>query len=163
MKNAVDTFLRSTFLTLPQMYSTIGRTAARAIETKVIADAMPDWIAELIAQKNTPNKVTFTMHPAGTGVALNEAPRGALGHWLNYSDTKIDNYQMVVPSTWNFGPRDDANMAGPVEQALVGTPVVNDQQPLEVLRVIHSFDPCIACAVHLVNLTGDDEVDINVL
>jgi Ni,Fe-hydrogenase I large subunit len=163
MVAAVNTFLSATFLTLPQMYSTIGRTAARAIETKVIADAMIGWITELIGTKNSPNKVTFTMQPAGSGFALNEAPRGALGHWLNYSETKIDNYQMVVPSTWNFGPRDAANVAGPVEQALIGTPVLNDQQPLEVLRVIHSFDPCIACAVHLVNLTGDEEVNINVL
>jgi Ni,Fe-hydrogenase I large subunit len=145
------------------MYSTIGRTSARAIETKVIADAMADWIAELIVVKNNPLRESFTMQAAGSGVALNEAPRGALGHWLNYSDTKIDNYQMVVPSTWNFGPRDDANVAGPVEQALIGTPVANDQKPLEILRVIHSFDPCIACAVHLVNLTGDEEVTINVL
>jgi [NiFe] hydrogenase large subunit len=163
MVTAVDTFLGNTFLTLPQMYSTIGRTGARAIETKVIADAMPDWIADLIVTKNNPLRVSFTMQPAGTGVALNEAPRGALGHWLNYSGTKIDNYQMVVPSTWNFGPRDAANVAGPVEQALIGTPVAVEAQPLEVLRVIHSFDPCIACAVHLVNLTGDDEANINVL
>jgi [NiFe] hydrogenase large subunit len=85
----------------------------------------------------------------GSGVALNEAPRGALGHWLSFASTKVTNYQMVVPSTWNFGPRDGNNVPGPVEQAMVGTPVADQQKPLEVLRVVHSFDPCIACAVHV--------------
>ncbi len=165
MVQAVDSFLGDTGLSLSQMYSTIGRTAARAIETKVIADAMPGWTSQLLQQVqagNNNNRTIFTMPAAGTGFALNEAPRGALGHWVNYSDTKIANYQIVVPSTWNFGPRDAANVAGPVEQALVGTPVANQQQPLEVLRVIHSFDPCIACAVHLVNPKNGDVVKITV-
>jgi Ni,Fe-hydrogenase I large subunit len=157
----VGDFLANTGMTLADMYSTMGRTAARAIETKFIADSMyADWVNELMNRINpqlttdTVGRVSFTMPPQPTcnGSFLNEAPRGALGHWVSYSSNggnpQITNYQMVVPSTWNFGPRDANDVAGPVEQALVGTPVVNQQQPLEVLRTVHSFDPCIACAVH---------------
>jgi [NiFe] hydrogenase large subunit len=157
--SVVNLFLQQTGLSLNQMYSTIGRTAARAIETKVIVDAMGSWANQLTPSPQTktmPFRKTFTMTTSGTGVALNEAPRGALGHWLNYSGTKIVNYQMVVPSTWNFGPRDANNVPGPVEQALVGTPVADQQKPLEVLRVVHSFDPCIACAVHVFDPKNDD-------
>jgi [NiFe] hydrogenase large subunit len=157
--SVVNTFLQQTGLTLSQMYSTIGRTAARAIESKVIVDAMGSWANELTPSPQTktmPFRKTFTMIKAGSGVALNEAPRGALGHWLSYTDTKITNYQMVVPSTWNFGPRDASNIPGPVEQALVGTPVADQTKPLEVLRVVHSFDPCIACAVHVFDPTSGD-------
>jgi len=89
------------------------------------------------------------MASSGSGVGLNEAPRGALGHWVNYSNQKITNYQMVVPSTWNFGPRDANDVPGPVEASLKDVPVADEARPLEVLRVIHSFNPCIACAVHV--------------
>ena len=166
MVAAVNTFLQRSGLTLPQMYSTIGRTGARAIETKVIADALPGWNSSLLtrlAGGNSTNRNSFTMLPSGTGVALNEAPRGALGHWLTYSGNKITNYQMVVPSTWNFGPRDSANVAGPVEQALLDTPVVDQSRPLEVLRVVHSFDPCLACAVHLFDPSGGNTDDMPVV
>jgi len=96
-----------------------------------------------------PNRKSFTMTSSGSGIGLNEAPRGALGHWVSYSSQKITNYQMVVPSTWNFGPRDSSDVPGPVEQALVGVPVADEARPVELLRVIHSFNPCIACAVHV--------------
>ena len=88
-------------------------------------------------------------------MGLNEAPRGALGHWINIENQKIGNYQMVIPSTWNFGPRCAGNNRGPVEQALIGTPVADPQKPLEILRVVHSFDPCIACAVHVIDTQND--------
>jgi [NiFe] hydrogenase large subunit len=110
-----------------------------------------------------PFRSTFTMPDAGSGVALNEAPRGALGHWLNYSGGKISNYQMVVPSTWNFGPRDSANVPGPVEQALIDTPVADESKPLEVLRVVHSFDPCIACAVHVLDPKNNQSFKVQAL
>lgn len=148
----VNSFLQKIGLKLADMYSTLGRTAARAIETKVIADAMSSWAGQVQASSQTltmPFRKTFTMTSSGSGLGLNEAPRGALGHWLNFSSQKITNYQMVVPSTWNFGPRDANNVPGPVEQALVDVPVADQARPLEVLRVIHSFNPCIACAVHV--------------
>ncbi len=150
--NAVNTLLQRAGLSLADMYSTIGRTAARAIETKVIADAASAWASGLSPSPQSfdmPFRTTFSMQDSGSGLALNEAPRGALGHWLNFSGGRIVNYQMVVPSTWNFGPRDASGIPGPVEQALVGTPVADQARPLEVLRVVHSFDPCIACAVHV--------------
>jgi [NiFe] hydrogenase large subunit len=149
--DAVDTFLLQSGLPLSAMYSILGRTAARSIETKVIADAMADWTSRLVQSSRPsfmPFRTEFTMADSGSGAGLNEAPRGALGHWLSFSGGKITNYQMVVPSTWNFGPRDAGDVPGPVERALVGVPVADPERPLEVLRLIHSFNPCIACAVH---------------
>jgi [NiFe] hydrogenase large subunit len=152
-KTQVNAFLQKLGLSLSAMYSSLGRTAARAIETKVIADAMVSWAGQVKATTPStsamPNRKTFTMASSGSGVGLNEAPRGALGHWVSYSNQKITNYQMVVPSTWNFGPRDGNDVPGPVENSLTGVPVADEGRPLEVLRVIHSFNPCIACAVHI--------------
>jgi hydrogenase large subunit len=88
------------------------------------------------------------------GVGLSEAPRGALAHWIVIKDGKIDNYQLVVPSTWNASPRDAQGQRSAYEEALIGTPVADPEQPVEVLRTIHSFDPCIACAVHLYDERG---------
>jgi [NiFe] hydrogenase large subunit len=162
----VNAFLQKAGMSLAGMYSTLGRTAARAIETKVIADVMSTWVGQLSPSpggSEMPFRSTFTMPDAGSGVALNEAPRGALGHWLNYSGGKISNYQMVVPSTWNFGPRDSANVPGPVEQALIDTPVADESKPLEVLRVVHSFDPCIACAVHVFDPKNNQRFKVQAL
>jgi len=165
--SAVNTFLQKTGLSLSAMYSSLGRTAARAIETKVIADAMITWSGQVTASPQStsamPFRKTFTILSSGSGVALNEAPRGALGHWQSFSSTKITNYQMVVPSTWNFGPRDANNVPGPVEQALEGVPVADEARPLEVLRVVHSFNPCIACAVHVFNPETNDTFKVKVL
>jgi hydrogenase large subunit len=85
-----------------------------------------------------------------------EAPRGGLAHYIVIKDEKIDNYQAVVPSTWNAGPRDAQNRPGPYEASLVGNPIADPENPLEVLRTIHSFDPCIACAVHTVDVEGNE-------
>lgn len=148
---AVDAFLQQVGLPLSAMYSLLGRTAARTIETKMIADVLRSWSSELVSSSKPftmPFRTEFTMADTGSGAGLNEAPRGALGHWLSFSGGKITNYQMVVPTTWNFGPRDANDEPGPVERALVGVPVAEQERPLEVLRLIHSFDPCIACAVH---------------
>jgi [NiFe] hydrogenase large subunit len=91
------------------------------------------------------------MPASASGYGLNEAPRGAVGHWLQIQNGVIGNYQLVVPSTWNLGPRCSADKPGPVESALVGTPVVDPKRPVEILRTVHSFDPCIACAVHVID------------
>lgn len=166
-KRQVDSFLRSVGLSLPAMYSTLGRTAARAIETKVIVDAMVSWAGQVkVTTPSTsamPNRKSFSMISSGSGVGLNEAPRGALGHWVNFSSQKITNYQMVVPSTWNFGPRDGSDVPGPVEKSLTGVPVADEARPLEVLRVIHSFNPCIACAVHVFNPESKGEFEVKAL
>jgi len=97
-----------------------------------------------------------------SGYGWHEAPRGALGHWIRIRDQKILNYQAVVPSTWNASPRDARGARGPYEAALVGTPLADPQKPLEILRTIHSFDPCLACAVHLFDGRHNELVQINV-
>ena len=155
MVPAVDDFLRRTGLVLNDLHSTLGRIAARAIETKVIADAMDGWLNQLTSGQGTYTPATIPATASGYG--LNEAPRGALGHWISISAGKIGNYQMVVPSTWNLGPRCASGKRGPVEAALIGTAVKDPAKPVEVLRTVHSFDPCLACAVHVID-TGADQV-----
>ena len=96
------------------------------------------------------------------GVAPCEAPRGALAHWVKIKNTKIDSYQCVVPTTWNAGPRDAKGQIGAYEAALLNTPMVNPAQPLEILRTIHSFDPCLACATHVMSPEGEELVSVKV-
>jgi len=96
------------------------------------------------------------------GMGLSEAPRGALGHWIDMVDGKINNYQMVVPSTWNLGPRCAAGKRGPVEEALIGTKVADPARPIEILRVVHSYDPCLACAVHVIDTRGGRNFSVRV-
>jgi [NiFe] hydrogenase large subunit len=157
----VDAFLSTSGLTLADLHSTLGRVAARAIETKVIADAMDGWLNQLRAGAAV--RVEIALPTSAQGHALNEAPRGALGHWIDISDQKIANYQMVVPSTWNFGPRCLRDKRGPVEEALIGTRVADPSKPLEILRTVHSFDPCIACAVHAVDTTTGKRYEVRAL
>jgi [NiFe] hydrogenase large subunit len=157
----VEMFLAETGLQVDHLYSTLGRTAARALETQVIGAAMEDWLTQLAPGSAAYR--TMPMPASGAGVGFNEAPRGALGHWIDIQNGQIGNYQMVVPSTWNFGPRCVNDLAGPVEQALVGTPVADPAQPLEVLRTVHSLDPCIACAVHVVDPESDRTYEVRVI
>jgi [NiFe] hydrogenase large subunit len=149
IKSTVDAFIQDAGISLEQMYSTMGRIAARAIETQVIADAMDEWLNQL--QIGGSVSQSWTMPASASGYGLNEAPRGAVGHWLQVQNGTIGNYQLVVPSPWNFGPRCSSDKAGPVESALVGTPVADTARPIEILRTVHSFDPCIACAVHVID------------
>lgn len=152
-------------LPLEAMFSTFGRTAARAIETKIIAGQMPGWLDALLANirngdLNVHNAALWepsTWPREARGVGIMEAPRGALAHWIVIRNGVIDNYQAVVPSTWNAGPRDDRGQPGPYEAALADRHRLADpKRPLELLRTIHSFDPCIACAVHVNDPDGED-------
>ena len=144
------------------LFSTVGRTAARAIETELMADMMLEWVDELAKNVASGDHSTWTefdfdeVSRSAKGYGLAEAPRGALGHWVKIEDGKITNYQAVVPSTWNAAPRDHKNRMGAYEAALIGTKVADPEQPLEILRTIHSFDPCIACAVHIVDTKGKE-------
>ncbi|ABS27701.1 nickel-dependent hydrogenase large subunit [Anaeromyxobacter sp. Fw109-5] len=147
-------------LTPAVLHSTLGRHAARAIRTAVLAElALKHWqlLVENIGRGDTAvfNPPTF---PKGEvrGFGFHEAPRGALSHWVVIEDGAIENYQAVVPSTWNAGPRDGKGQAGPYEAALVGNPIADAKLPLEALRTIHSFDPCLACAVHAVDADGTE-------
>jgi len=149
------------------LHSTIGRHGARAIRSAMMADlALKHWqlLVDNIGKGDLEifNKPTF---PKGEiqGFGFHEAPRGALSHWIVIKDGVIKNYQCVVPSTWNAGPRDDKDKAGPYESSLVGNPIADPDQPLEVLRTIHSFDPCIACAVHMLDPDGKELIKVNAL
>ncbi|MES9947284.1 MAG: hydrogenase 2 large subunit [gamma proteobacterium symbiont of Ctena orbiculata] len=153
------------------LFSTLGRTAARTLETKILADAMQGWYDQLIANIKAGDTKTFNdalWEPSSwpsqcKGVGFMEAPRGALGHWIVIEDGKIANYQAVVPSTWNAGPRDAGGQAGAYEAALQDNHQLLDaEKPVEILRTIHSFDPCIACAVHLSDEDGEEMLQLKV-
>ncbi|WP_297920017.1 nickel-dependent hydrogenase large subunit [Metallibacterium sp.] len=152
------------------LFSTMGRTAARTLESKLIADSMQGWYDQLMANIRAGKLETFnpalwepsTWPSTSKGVGFMEAPRGALAHWIVIKDEKIDNYQAVVPSTWNAGPRDALGQDGPYEAALRGTTLLDPKQPLEILRTIHSFDPCLACAVHVADPDGTPLIQIEV-
>lgn len=140
------------------LHSTIGRHAARAVRTSILADlALKHW--QLLVNNIASGDLQIfnpPQFPRGEqrGFGFHEAPRGTLSHWIVINNGKIKNYQCVVPSTWNAGPRDGQDQPGPYESALVDNPVADPEKPLEVLRTIHSFDPCIACAVHLLDTEG---------
>jgi len=128
------------------------RHLARAREAVKVGEAMDRWLDEL--QVGVPPFTGYDTPTSGSGVGLTEAPRGALGHWVAISGGKLSRYQVITPTCWNASPRDDAGVRGPMEQALVGTPVMDPNRPIEALRVIHSFDPCLSCAVHVMRPGG---------
>jgi hydrogenase large subunit len=136
-----------------QGVSVIDRHAARVIEAKKIADAMEQWVLQL--KPGQPAYAESKVPDSAEGMGLTEGARGALGHWIKISGKKIENYQAVVPTTWNCSPRDDKGVRGAVEESLVGTSVADTENPIEVVRVVRSFDPCIACAVHLIKPSGE--------
>jgi hydrogenase large subunit len=153
------------------LFSTLGRTAARTLETAILADAMQGWLDQLIGNIRAGKTQTFNdtlWEPSSwpkrcEGVGTMEAPRGALSHWIVIEDQKIANYQAIVPSTWNAGPRDGTGQPGAYEAALEDRhTMVDPKQPLEILRTIHSFDPCIACAVHVTDPDGEELVEVKV-
>jgi Ni,Fe-hydrogenase I large subunit len=146
IKKAVDGLLGATGLKVGDLDSVMGRHAARAVEAKLLAERCAKWLSELKPEE--PSWAEYTIPESGQGYGLVEASRGALGHWIEIKGKVIARYQCVVPTTWNMSPRDDKGVAGPVEQALVGTPVADAENPIEAARVIRSFDPCLSCAVH---------------
>ena len=134
----------------------VARHAARAIETKLVVDACYKWCDDLLAAMTKPGfKIHDTEHweppSSGMGAGFSEPPRGALGHWIKVKDKKIANYQAVVPATWNASPRDEKGVRGQYEEALIGAPVPDPENPINVVRIIRSFDPCLACAVHIID------------
>ncbi len=144
------------------LFSTLGRIAARAIETQLMARQLQNWVLDLdrhMASGDTRIHAGDKWDPdtwpqSAQGFGFHEAPRGALGHWVEIENKKIKNYQCVVPSTWNAGPRDAHGQRGAYETALLNTPVADPERPLEILRTVHSFDPCMACAVHVLDVEG---------
>jgi hydrogenase large subunit len=170
-KELVGMTLKTLDVPVDALFSTLGRTAARGLETKVVADNMQTWYNNLVANIKAGDTSTFNEQlwepsswPAqARGVGFMEAPRGGLAHWIVIEDQTIKNYQAVVPSTWNAGPRDAQGQPGAYEAALEDNHTLHDpQQPIEILRTIHSFDPCIACAVHVTDPDGDELIKVKV-
>jgi len=132
--------------------SVMDRHLARARECLKVADAMDGWLDQL--QVGGTVFAGYRTPASGTGVGMTEAPRGALGHWVGIGGERIAHYQVVTPTCWNASPRDDGGVLGPMEKALVGTPIADAERPIEALRVVHSFDPCLSCAVHVMRPDG---------
>ena len=159
VKELVGAVLKQLNVGPEALFSTLGRVAARGIETQVIAEKMDAWVDALAANMGSGelrihdnSKWDPSTWPADAmGAGFHEAPRGALGHWVHIQNGLISNYQCVVPSTWNAGPRDAKDRRGPYEEALLATPVADPERPIEILRTVHSFDPCMACGVHVVD------------
>lgn len=169
-KELVGLTLKTLDVPVTALFSTLGRTAARTLETKIFVDAMDGWYNQLMANIKKGDVRTFneklwdpkTWPKEAKGAGFTEAPRGGLAHWVVIKDGKIANYQAVVPSTWNAGPRDAAGNDGPYEAALKGHKLHDAKQPIEILRTIHSFDPCIACAVHVTDPQGEELIKVKV-
>ena len=169
-KEPVDKLLKDLGLPLSALFSTLGRTAARALEASWAAHKQKYFFDKLIANLKAGDTATANVNKwepskwpkEAKGVGFTEAPRGALGHWVRIKDTKIENYQCVVPTTWNGSPRDTKGQIGAFEASLMNTPVAVADQPLEILRTIHSFDPCLACSTHVMSADGQEMATVKV-
>ncbi len=161
-KEVIEGALKALDVPVTALFSTLGRTAARGLETKLTCGWALEFYHQLLANiKNgdtrTQNNVSWdpeTWPKKAKGIGMVEAPRGALSHFIVIEDKKIANYQLVVPTTWNASPRDPKGQRSAYEESLIGTPIADPKNPMEVLRTIHSFDPCLACAVHLYDENG---------
>jgi Ni,Fe-hydrogenase I large subunit len=162
VKALVDATLAKLKAPATALFSTLGRIAARALETQLLSDRLVKWIEELgsnlssgdLKNHNGEKWSPGSWPQSARGFGFFEAPRGSLGHWVEIENKAIKNYQAVVPSTWNAGPRDAHGTRGAYEAALLKTPVADPERPVEILRTVHSFDPCLACAVHVVDAQG---------
>ncbi|MCW2278953.1 nickel-dependent hydrogenase large subunit [Heliophilum fasciatum] len=171
IKEEVDKVLAHLAVGPEALFSTLGRTAARGIESRLAAVWLRQFFNELVANVKSGDQSTFnqdkwepkTWPAEAKGVGLTEAPRGALGHWVQIKNGRIFNYQCVVPSTWNASPKDHKQQHGAYEASLIGTPLAKPEEPLELLRTIHSFDPCLACAAHLTDSENREITSVKVL
>jgi hydrogenase large subunit len=169
-KAPTDRLLRQLDLPLEALFSTLGRTAARALEASYCADLQRYFFDKLVTNIKNGDESTANVakwDPSSwpneaKGVGFSEAPRGALGHWIVVKDGKIDNYQCVVPTTWNGSPRDQQGNIGAFEAALLNTPMERPDEPVEILRTRHSFDPCLACSTHVMSPDGDELARVTV-
>jgi hydrogenase large subunit len=153
-KELIDSLLGQFNAEPSVLFSVLGRHAARALETKLIADSMVDWLQQLKPGK--PVIVDVEIPEQADGVGLTEAPRGAVGHWMSIKDRKIARYQVITPTALNASPKDDKDQPGPIEQALTGTKVKDNDNPFEIVRIVRGFDPCLACSVHMLDARGNE-------
>ena len=153
-KKLVDSLLEQVGADVNALFSVLGRHGARALEAKLVADAMVDWLQQLKPDEAT--IVDSQIPEEGEGAGLTEAPRGSVGHWINIKDKRTERYQVITPTAWNASPKDDKDQPGAVEQALIGTKVKDNDNPFELVRIVRAFDPCLACSVHLLNARGNE-------
>ena len=151
-KELVDSLLGQLGAGVDALFSVLGRHAARALEAKLVADTMADWLQAL--KPTEPAIVQHKIPDQAEGAGLTEAPRGAVGHWITIKDKKTERYQVITPTAWNASPKDDKDQPGPVEQAIIGTKVKDSDNPFELVRIVRAFDPCLACSVHLLDVRG---------
>lgn len=153
VKERLDDFMKDAGIGVKEMNSVLGRHAARALDAKLAADSMVDWVLKL--KSGEPVCIPYEIPEESEGMGIVDGPRGALGHWIRIRGRRIEKYQMVVPTTWNGSPRDEKGQPGPMEQALIGTKVRDVKNPYELVRIARSFDPCLACSVHTLNIKGE--------
>ena len=169
-KEVVDGALKALKVPATALFSTLGRTAARGLEAQLCARWLSDEFNALLANvkagdRSTANTTKWdpkTWPADCKGFGFTEAPRGALGHWIHIKDGKIANYQCVVPTTWNGSPRDVKGQIGAFEASLMNTPLANPEQPVEILRTLHSFDPCLACSTHVMSEDGSELATVKI-
>lgn len=159
VQKVVNDFLKTTGLPAAALFTTLGRTAARMLQAKLIGDnaliAFNNLIENLKVDQETCATYTIDKNKEYKGRGIGDVPRGMLSHWVRIKNGVVENYQAVVPSTWNAGPMDANGQKGPYEADLIGLKIENLTQPLEIIRIIHSYDPCIACAVHVMDTKGN--------
>jgi quinone-reactive Ni/Fe-hydrogenase large subunit len=162
IKPYMDRFMNETGMKLIDFSTTIGRNAARAVEAQLCCDYLFDFMSDLIENIKYYDEETWTKYvfeelsSTAKGAGIFEVPRGVLSHFIRIKEAKVANYQVVAPTTWNASPKDGLGQRGLYEEALIGIKLADVERPLEVLRVIHSFDPCLACAVHIIDLKGQE-------
>lgn len=157
-------------LPVEALFSTLGRTAARALESEYCGRLQKHFFDKLVTNikngdESTANVAKWdpsTWPKEAKGVGMSEAPRGALGHWVRIKDGRIENYQCVVPTTWNGSPRDSAGNIGAFEAALMNTKMERPEEPVEILRTLHSFDPCLACSTHVMSPDGEELTTVKI-
>jgi len=161
VKSLVDGALAKLGAPASALFSVLGRHLARALCCKHLAENVEKWLFEI--KPGEPAYLPYEIPNESSGMGLTEGSRGALGHWIQIKDKKIANYQCVVPTTWNGSPRDDNGNPGPIEQALIGTKIRDEKNPFEIVRIVRAFDPCIACAVHVIKPEGEELARLEVL
>jgi len=153
-KELIDSLLAQVGIGVDALFSVLGRHAARALEAKLVADAMVDWLQQL--KTDEPAIVQAQVPDQANGAGLTEAPRGAVGHWISIKYEKIERYQVITPTAWNASPKDDKDRPGALEQAIMGTKVKDKNNPFELIRIVRAFDPCLACSVHLLDAKSNE-------
>jgi hydrogenase maturation protease len=161
VKDTLDGCVSDLGITVSDLNSVLGRHAARALDAKVVADSMGEWLLEL--KPGEPVCATYEIPDESEGMGIVDGPRGALGHWIRITDKVIDKYQLVVPTTWNGGPKDEKGQYGPMEQALLSTKVKDAANPFELVRIARSFDPCLACSVHTLDFKGSEIASLRIV